>query len=945
MSSHITIIPASTKAGKETIRVLLASPEKPLVRGVYRDTSKAPAEYTEHPNFEAVKGDVANGDSLNFNGTEAVLYVPPPTYEKIDQADWAKQAANNVKNALQSAGVKKLVVLSGLGSQYDHGIGLVRLNHHTDQVLKDSVAEVTTIQSTHFQEEFQYMFQMPLGDPPTISSWIAPGEYKVPIVSVKDVGDICALCLLAKPGKAGTQTIKIMGPQPYSSNDLRDIFEEVTGEKVELRLAQGEDLKAFFRQLFPEHCIPDFMEMIESSLPGGLITNEYDYDENTVRGNIELLDTMRELSKKHAGGLVLPNFKLRAQDAQEPVMLQPKLPVEEPKKSTKRKAPATKTTDKPVAKVQKKAAGTTARKVSKASAQTPTSSTADALSVFPSEILNLILNFSDTKSLGRLSKTSKSYYALVTPQLYRRINVAVGFHAHIAKLIRTLEPHLTIAQRKQLKKEGQYRGQQESFSNKLDPRKKPEIADHVRQIILGIGDPGKKHRFIVHRYAEEALKNMNNLEIVETMILTGSMAKSLAGLKNLKALNLSCSDLTIAELKPLTAIKDLKHLTIETRGYDHDYASPHIPHDLIFNSRSTLRSLTINTSPYLSSFLYWDRNEKEEDVTLDSKYILSSLKSFSLIGVSIDQKMKKSLAKIIDFVGLEELEFGYMSENPKLLSDYLGDVFSAAHKDPTRDIKLRKLSLDVSANDYSFSPQDKEVILDSRMRFVSSFDTLTSLVLKEYNEYKDDVPGNPELKNSHLQAILKHENLVKLRIPYRGVCQGYKIPYLEPATVKTLIDNLPKLEEIAFAPEKSKIEEIAKILSLAPSLTSITLSPCGTYEYGVDREATAKSILKSIVDGVFDHSIDKNAGKFNWEDHSNIKRVYIDHMVYELGSKFGKPQKGMKKAEKFTTTLSGPFKQKREVLYRDIMGYVHAPIESGFDPKCEWINKVEKDLD
>ncbi|KAM0558092.1 hypothetical protein ACHAPJ_005259 [Fusarium lateritium] len=299
MSPHITIIPASTKAGKETIRHLLASPDKPSIRAVYRDTSKAPSEYTEHPNFEAVKGDVADGDSLDFSGTDAVLHVPPPTYEKIDQADWAKQAASNVKNALQAAGVKKLIVLSGLGSQHDHGIGLVRLNHHTDQVLKDSVPEVTILQSTHFQEEFQYMFQMPLGDPPTISSWIAPGDYKVPIVSVKDVGEICAQHLLANPGQTGTQSFKIMGPRLYSSNELRDMFEEVTGKKVELGLAQGEDLKAFFRQLFPEHCIPDFMEMIESSLPGGLITKDYDYDEHTLTGKVELLDTMRELSKKH----------------------------------------------------------------------------------------------------------------------------------------------------------------------------------------------------------------------------------------------------------------------------------------------------------------------------------------------------------------------------------------------------------------------------------------------------------------------------------------------------------------------------------------------------------------------------------------------------------------------------------------------------------------------
>ncbi|KAF9771824.1 hypothetical protein IL306_010509 [Fusarium sp. DS 682] len=299
MSPHITVVPASTKVGKETIRLLLASPEKPTIRGIYRDTSKAPDEYVNNPNFSAVKGDVATGESLDFSSSDAILYVPPPTYENIDQSDWAIQTANNVKSSLQNAGVKGLVLLSGLGSQNDHGIGLVRLNHHTDRILKDSVPEVTILQSTHFQEEFAYMFQMPLGDPPTISSWIAPGDFKVPIVSIRDVGATCAKHLLNRFEGSSSQVLKVFGPRPYSSSDLRDMFEETTGTKVELGLAQGEDLKAFFRHLFPEHCIPDFMEMIESSLPGGLIAKEYEVDETTVTGKVDMMDIFRELSEKY----------------------------------------------------------------------------------------------------------------------------------------------------------------------------------------------------------------------------------------------------------------------------------------------------------------------------------------------------------------------------------------------------------------------------------------------------------------------------------------------------------------------------------------------------------------------------------------------------------------------------------------------------------------------
>lgn len=123
MSLHITIVPASSRAGRETILVLLESKERPFIRGIYRDPSKAPAEFTKQPNFEAVKGDVDTGTGLDFSGSDAVLYVPPPTYDGTDQGQFATQAATNVEKALRAApNIKKLVLHSALGAQYNHGI-------------------------------------------------------------------------------------------------------------------------------------------------------------------------------------------------------------------------------------------------------------------------------------------------------------------------------------------------------------------------------------------------------------------------------------------------------------------------------------------------------------------------------------------------------------------------------------------------------------------------------------------------------------------------------------------------------------------------------------------------------------------------------------------------------------------------------------------------------
>lgn len=49
---------------------------------------------------------------------------------------------------------------------------------------------------------------------------------------------------------------------------------------------------------------------------------------------------------------------------------------------------------------------------------------------------------------------------------------------------------------------------------------KPETARYIRQSLLEIGDPGVNHRYIVHRYVEELLENLDSLELLGITLLT-----------------------------------------------------------------------------------------------------------------------------------------------------------------------------------------------------------------------------------------------------------------------------------------------------------------------------------------------------------------------------------------------------------------------------------------
>jgi hypothetical protein len=100
------------------------------------------------------------------------------------------------------------------------------------------------------------------------------------------------------------------------------------------------------------------------------------------------------------------------------------------------------------------------------------------------------------------------------------------------------------------------------------------------------------------------------------------------------------------------------------------------------------------------------------------------------------------------------------------------------------------------------------------------------------------------------------------------------------------------------------------------------------------------NILKAIVNGFLAHPDLNDDGKFIWEDHFKLKRVCVSYPTWEIASKFGKPEKGVKKAEK----LAGGADGKREVLYRDVSRAVSSTKVDMYGPSCDWLDKVENDM-
>ncbi|KAJ0274039.1 hypothetical protein COL940_009537 [Colletotrichum noveboracense] len=268
MPSHISVLPASTQVGKQTIRFLLQSEQKPLIRGFYRDIAKAPAEFTSFPNFQAVQGDIATGKGLDFTDSDAVLYIPPPTWAGTDQAEFAHKTATFVANALKRSASVRRGLEDNAGNPTEVRVAILTRR------LEDSHGKLTTSSA---RESSLTLSQL----------------------CTKDIGQYCAETLLADAIDPSKRDISLFGPQHYSPLDVKEALEVVTGRKGEMILVPAAGLAEYWGKQIPEVHLPEFVKFIKAQLPGGVMAQDYEDGKDTVRCHTSLQEELREMLAQH----------------------------------------------------------------------------------------------------------------------------------------------------------------------------------------------------------------------------------------------------------------------------------------------------------------------------------------------------------------------------------------------------------------------------------------------------------------------------------------------------------------------------------------------------------------------------------------------------------------------------------------------------------------------
>ncbi|EXK43231.1 hypothetical protein FOXG_15397 [Fusarium oxysporum f. sp. lycopersici 4287] len=296
---HVAIAPASNKTSTAAISSLLSQNREIHVKGLYRDLKKVPNEFSSADNFEAIQGDVGDVNTLDFSGSDAVLMVLPPAYDGRDIIEHSQRISSNVKTAIERAGtVKRLVLLSSVGAEFSEGVGELKTNHISEEVLKNTdIPEIIIIRCSYFMENWTMSVETLKGSDPYFFSTITPLDFKIAMVAIKDIGAAMATQLIrdwTPPRKP--YIMELHGPEPYSPLDAQKAFSQALGEDVEVKAVEKEDLSEFYGKIFAPQIVNEWVEMSTCFLPGGIAEKDLSKpsDVDVIYGKTTLNEALRE---------------------------------------------------------------------------------------------------------------------------------------------------------------------------------------------------------------------------------------------------------------------------------------------------------------------------------------------------------------------------------------------------------------------------------------------------------------------------------------------------------------------------------------------------------------------------------------------------------------------------------------------------------------------------
>lgn len=204
-----------------------------------------------------------------FDGARAIYVVSPQEYARQDLFERAASIAEVVAKAAAKASVPKIVVLSSVGAEHDHGTGWILMNRMLEQSLLPLGVPTAFIRAAYFMENWTSLIGVAV-QTGTLPSFLSPADRRFPMVAAADVGFVAASILL--DDWDGKRIIDLAGPKQYMPADVARCLADAIGVPVEVKAVPEEDWpSALSTAGFSDAALRGFIELT-SSLNTGYIT-------------------------------------------------------------------------------------------------------------------------------------------------------------------------------------------------------------------------------------------------------------------------------------------------------------------------------------------------------------------------------------------------------------------------------------------------------------------------------------------------------------------------------------------------------------------------------------------------------------------------------------------------------------------------------------------------
>jgi uncharacterized protein YbjT (DUF2867 family) len=258
------------------------------VRVIVRDAAKGAAWKAQ--GAEVAVANLTDVATLTraFAGATAAYVINPPVYTNADMFADAAIVINAVRQAIASARLAKLVVLSSVGAHLPTGTGNIRTTWLLEQQCGQLAIPITFIRAAWFMENWAPVAPIVAKDG-VLPSFLTPLDRAIPMVAAADIGRVSGEAMLEEWN--GSRIIELSGPRDYSPNDVAEAFAKARGRSVQaVALSETQWPQVLGQMQMSAHAVSTWCEMLRG-FNSGLITFE-----NTrvipLRGRVPLEDVV-----------------------------------------------------------------------------------------------------------------------------------------------------------------------------------------------------------------------------------------------------------------------------------------------------------------------------------------------------------------------------------------------------------------------------------------------------------------------------------------------------------------------------------------------------------------------------------------------------------------------------------------------------------------------------